>query len=198
MTGRLILASASSRRLELLGQIGIIPDRVEPANINEGSTENELPQRLALRLAKQKAITVAKLFSGNFVLGADTIVACGRRELPKAENEFQAHESLNLLSGKRHKVFGGIGLVLPDGRIISRLVTTVVQFKRLSRDEITNYIKLGEWTGKAGGYAIQGHAQAFIKRISGAFSNVIGLSLYETTSLLAGGGYFGGKVTNGS
>ncbi len=193
MTGRLILASASPRRLELLTQIGIIPDHVEPADILEHSMKNELPQRQAVRLAKQKAFVVGKKFSGEFILGADTIVSCGRRELPKGDSEHQVRASLNLLSGRRHKVFGGIGLMLPSGRLISRLSVTVVQFKRLTNDEISDYIDSGEWQGKAGSYAIQGFAQSFIKRINGSFSNVVGLCLYEAMSLLKGSGYLGGK-----
>ena len=197
MSGRLILASASTRRLELLGQIGVIPDHVKPAQIRETAMKNESPHRLAIRLAQEKTLAVAKTYLGDFIIGADTVVACGKREVPKAQNEGQALENLNLLSGKRHRVYGGISLILPNGKSISREVITMVQFKRLSKDEITNYINIGEWRGKAGGYAIQGYAQSFIKRINGSFSNVVGLCLYETKMLLEGCGYFRERLTNG-
>ena len=198
MTGRLILASASPRRLEILSQGGIVPDKVVPAAINEACCKGESLSKLAIRLARQKAIKIGNSHHGDYILGADTIVACGRRELGKTENELEAKENLGLLSGKRHKVFGGIGLVLPNGRVVSRLVTTVVQFKRLSQNEIFNYIRSGEWRGRAGAYSIQGRAQVFIKRINGSFSNVVGLDLYETVSLLDGNGYGKGKLLNGN
>ena len=197
MSGRLILASASIRRLELLGQIGVIPDHVKPTQIRETAMKNELPRRLAIRLAQEKTLAVAKTYLGDFIIGADTVVACGKREVPKAQNEAQARENLTLLSGKRHKVYGGISLILPDGKSISREVITMVQFKRLSRNEISNYLEIGEWRGKAGGDAIQGYAQSFIKRINGSFSNVVGLCLYETKMLLEGCGYFRERLTNG-
>jgi septum formation protein len=197
MKGRLILASASACRRQLLSQIGVFPNDVIPSKIDESPEVKEIPSKQAIRLAQQKASKVAHNFIGNFVLGADTLVACGRKEVPKAMNENQAIRNLELLSGKRHKVFGGIALVLPNRKMISRLVITIVEFKRLSKDEIKNYIKSEEWYGKAGAYAIQGSAQMFIKRINGSFSNVMGLSLYETMSLLKGNGYLEGKFENG-
>ena len=175
----------------------MIPDHVKPAQIRETAMKNESPHRLAIRLAQEKTLAVAKTYLGDFIIGADTVVACGKREVPKAQNEGQALENLNLLSGKRHRVYGGISLILPNGKSISREVITMVQFKRLSKDEITNYINIGEWRGKAGGYAIQGYAQSFIKRINGSFSNVVGLCLYETRMLLEGSGYFRERLTNG-
>ena len=196
MKGRLILASASTCRRHLLSQIGIHPDDIIPSQIDEFPEVKEIPSEQAIRLAKEKALKVAHNFIGSFVLGADTLVACGRKEIPKALEENQARRNLELLSGKRHKVFGGIALVLPNRKMISRLVVTIVEFKRLSKDEINNYIKSEEWYGKAGAYAIQGSAQMFIKRINGSFSNVMGLSLYETMSLLKGNGYLEGKFEN--
>ncbi len=190
MTGRLILASASPRRTDLLAQIGIIPDRVIPADIDETPLNDELPRQLAARLAESKARAVANSHESAYVLGADTVVACGRRILPKAATETEARTCLKLLSGQKHRVFGGICLIVPDGSTVSRLVMTIVQFKRLSKGEITGYIDSGEWEGKAGAYAIQGLAASFIKRINGSYSNVVGLSLYETATLLNGKGFY--------
>jgi len=189
VTRRLILASASPRRMDLLGQIGIVPDTVVAADIDETPTKGELPRQLASRLAESKARAVAKNHQKCFVLAADTVVACGRRILDKAHTEEQARSHLALLSGKKHRVFGGICLIDPEGFVVSRLVLTVVQFKRLSAREITGYIDCGEWEGKAGAYAIQGLAASFIKRINGSYSNVVGLSLYDTATLLNGKGY---------
>jgi len=196
MVGGLILASSSPRRLELLAQIGLVPADVQPADIDETPLPRELPRQLAARLANLKAATVAVRFPEQFVLGADTVVACGRRVLPKAETKQEALDCLNLLSGKKHRVYGGICLISPDRKVISRVVTTVVQFKRLSKGEVTGYIGSGEWNGKAGAYAIQGRAAAFIQRINGSYSNVVGLSLYETTSLLNGAGFSEGTNLN--
>jgi septum formation protein len=186
MNGRLILASASPRRLDLLAQIGLTPDEVLPADIDETPLAGELPRQLAARLAESKARAIADSHKNAFVLGADTVVACGRRILPKAETEDEARKCLTLLSGQKHRVFGGICLIASDGSLVSRLVTTVVQFKRLSAGEITGYIESREWEGKAGAYAIQGLAARFVKRINGSYSNVVGLSLYETAALLNG------------
>ncbi|MGH6663114.1 MAG: Maf family protein [Rhodospirillales bacterium] len=192
MSGRLILASASPRRLALLAQIGIVPDEVVAADIDEKPRRSELPGELALRLAATKAQHVAKRFAGDFVLGADTVVACGRRVLPKAGDEQEAHTCLKLLSGRRHRVFGGIAVVDPGGTLHGRRVMTTVAFKRLTKSEIKGYLAAGEWRGKAGAYAIQGRAGAFVSRVNGSYSNVIGLPLYETAALLAGLGYRGG------
>ena len=185
----LVLASASPRRLELLRQIGIVPDRVDPADIDETPLRNELPPANALRLAREKAQRVMPRHAGAFVLAADTVVACGRRILPKPMDEETARRCLELLSGRRHRVHSGIALVGPDSRMVVRRVDTRVAFKRLSREEISGYLKSREWYEKAGGYAIQGRAAALIRFISGSYSNVVGLPLYETAQLLAGRGY---------
>jgi len=190
VTGRLILASQSPRRLDLLAQIGITPDEVLPADIDETPLAGELPRQLASRLAESKARAVRDAVTGGFVLGADTVVACGRRVLAKAETQTEAKGFLSLLSGKKHRVYGGICLIASDGSMVSRLVMTVVQFKRLSAGEISGYIESREWEGKAGAYAIQGQAARFVKRINGSYSNVVGLSLYETAALLNGKGFY--------
>ena len=185
---RLILASASPRRLDLLAQIGLAPAAVDPAAIDETPARDELPAPHAIRLAEAKARTVAARHPGRFVLAADTVVACGRRILPKAEDERTARRCLDLLSGRRHRVYGGLCLMEPDGRAHSRLVTTIVTFKRLDTGEIAAYVAGGEWHGKAGGYAIQGRAALFVRALSGSYSNVVGLPLYETGILLRGVG----------
>jgi septum formation protein len=185
----LVLASASPRRLELLRQIGIVPDRVDPADIDETPLRNELPPANALRLAREKAQRVMPRHAGAFVLAADTVVACGRRILPKPMDEETARRCLELLSGRRHRVHSGIALVGPDGRMVVRRIDTRVAFKRLSKEEIIRYLKSREWYERAGGYAIQGRAAALIRFISGSYSNVVGLPLYETAQLLAGRGY---------
>jgi len=185
----LVLASASPRRVDLLHQIGIAPGRIDPADIDETPLRDELPQALAGRLAEQKARAVADRHPGCFVLAADTVVACGRRTLPKAEDEATARRCLELLSGRRHRVLGGLCLIAPDGRIGRRLVTTTVTFKRLLPAEIDSYLASGEWHGKAGGYAIQGRAARYVRALSGSYSNVVGLPLFETGSLLDGLGW---------
>ncbi len=185
----LILASASPRRLELLHQIGIRPDRIVPAEIDETPLRGELPVAYARRVAAAKAVTVVARHPGAFVLAADTVVACGRRILPKAEDEATARACLSLLSGRRHRVLGAVELVAPDGRLSRRLVTTVVRFNRLTAEEIAGYLASGEWQGKAGGYAIQGRAAAFAPAIIGSYSNVVGLPLAETSAMLRGLGY---------
>lgn len=185
----LILASASPRRLELLRQIGIEPDRIVHPDIDETPLRGELPGPYARRLAEDKAMRVARDYPGDFILAADTVVACGRRILPKAETEAQAEDCLTLLSGRRHRVMSGLCLIDKGGKRVSRLVETTVSFKRLTPDEIDSYIDSGEWHGKAGGYAIQGRAAALVSWISGSYSNVVGLPLYETAALLRGHGY---------
>lgn len=184
MRNNLILASASPRRLDLLKQIGIVPAQIIPAEIDETPLKNELPRELALRLAVAKAQKVAHENKGATVLAADTVVACGRRVLPKAETESEARSCLELLSGRRHHVYGGIAIIDEKGTLKKRLSDTVVQFKKLSPQEIENYLKSGEWQGKAGGYAIQGLAGAYIKQIRGSYSNVVGLSLYDIMVML--------------
>ncbi len=185
----LVLASASPRRLALLEQIGIVPDAVDPADIDESVRRGELPAQHAARLGLEKAAAVAGRRAGAFVLGADTVVACGRRILPKAEDAETARRCLERLSGRRHMVYGGVTLQSPDGSARSRLVRTTVTFKRLEPGEIVAYLESGEWEGKAGGYAIQGLAAAYIRFIRGSYSNVVGLPLYEVAQLLKGVGY---------
>lgn len=182
----LVLASASPRRQDLLAQIGVTLAAVDPADIDETPLPHELPAAYAKRLARAKAETVASRHPGAIVLGADTVVACGRRILPKAESETEAGACLGLLSGRRHRVLGGVCLALPDGRCVERLVTTAVLFKRLSSEEQQRYLASGEWRGKAGGYAIQGLAAVFVRALQGSYSNVVGLPLYETNALLSG------------
>lgn len=189
MTPRLVLASASPRRLDLLRQIGIVPDVVDPADIDETPAKDELPAAHVDRLAEAKARAVSARHAGVFILGADTVVACGRRILPKAEDEATARFCLDLLSGRRHRVYGGVALITPGRDMAVRRVVSQVKFKRLSAGELSEYLASGEWRGKAGGYAIQGRAAAFIPWIAGSYSNVVGLPLYETMHLLAGRGY---------
>ncbi len=190
MTGPpLVLASASPRRLELLRQVGLMPDCIDPADIDETPRGGELPPAHATRLAQEKAQAVIPRHPGAYILAADTVVACGRRILPKTEDEASARSCLELLSGRRHRVHGGIVVVSPDGQLVSRRVETQVAFKRLSGTEIGAYLRTGEWHGKAGGYAVQGRAAALIRWVSGSYSNVVGLPLFETVQLLAGRGY---------
>ena len=182
----LVLASASPRRRALLEQIGYAPDAIEPAALDEAVLPGERPEAHAARLAHEKAASVAARHPGAFVLGADTVVACGRRILDKAETEESARRCLSLLSGRRHRVYGGVTVIDPAGRTMSRLVRTAVTFKRLSDEEMAVYLAGGEWRGKAGGYAIQGRAAAFVRFVGGSYSNVVGLPLHETYQLLAG------------
>ena len=188
-TPLLVLASASPRRLDLLRQIGLEPDQVDPADIDEVPRPGELPPAHAIRLAEQKARAVMPRHPGAFVLAADTVVACGRRILPKPVDSATARSCLKLLSGRRHRVHSGIALAGPDERLTLRRVDSQVAFKRLSEAEIAAYLCSGEWRGKAGGYAIQGRAAALIRWVSGSYSNVVGLPLFETAQLLAGRGY---------
>ena len=185
----LVLASASPRRLDLLRQIGIVPDRVDPADIDETPLPGELPASHVVRLAEAKARAVAARHPGALILAADTVVACGRRILPKAEDEATARVCLELLSGRRHRVHGGVALITPTGDLAMRRVVSHVQFKRLSQPEIDVYLAGGEWHGKAGGYAIQGRAAALVSWLSGSYTNIVGLPLHETAQLLAGRGY---------
>nr|WP_041796428.1 Maf family nucleotide pyrophosphatase [Pararhodospirillum photometricum] len=184
-----MLASASPRRLDLLAQVGVRPDRVDPADLDETPLRDELPRPYALRIAEAKAQAVAGRHPGAFVLAGDTVVARGRRILPKALDEKTARRCLDLLSGARHRVYGGLALVTPSGRLISRVVVTQVAFKRLSEPEMAAYLASGEWHGKAGGYAIQGKAAAFVPFLSGSYANVVGLAVHEAVSLLTGNGY---------
>ncbi|BBK31495.1 septum formation protein [Stella humosa] len=185
----LILASASPRRLDLLRQVGLVPAAVDPADIDEAPHRQELPADHARRLAGEKAALVAARHPQGWILAADTVVACGRRILPKAEDEQTARTCLELLSGRRHRVHGGVALAAPGGKITVSLVQTAVLFKRLTADEIDAYLAGGEWRGKAGGYAIQGRAALFVRGIVGSYSNIVGLPLFETAALLRGRGF---------
>src|SRR6516225_5616227 len=197
MIGRpkLVLASGSPRRLSLINQIGIEPDALRPADIDETPKRGELPRAYATRLARNKAeaalgmIRIDDDLKGSYILAADTVVAVGRRILPKAELLDEAAQCLRLLSGRNHRVHTGVCLVTPNEAYRQRLVETRVRFKRLSEEDIEAYLASGEWRGKAGGYAAQGIAGGFIVKIVGSYSNVVGLPLYEVTTLLAGEGY---------
>jgi septum formation protein len=192
---KLILASGSPRRVELLEQAGIEPDRLFPAGIDETPGRNEHPRSLAKRLSYEKAERAFSLLAKEanpqeaYVLSADTVVAVGRRILPKAELIDEANYCLRLLSGRSHHVYTGVCLATPKGKFRQKLVETKVRFKRLSKDEIDSYLASGEWRGKAGAYAIQGLAGTFVAKLVGSYSNVVGLPLYETVSLLGGEGY---------
>lgn len=184
---RLVLASSSPRRLELLGRIGIVPDAVSPADIDESPRKGELPVPYAARMAAEKAAAVPA--PGSLVLAADTVVAAGRRILPKTEDADEARATLKLLSGRRHAVHSAVTLTTPDGTARHRLSSSIVTFKRLSEEELETYLAAGEWRGKAGAYAIQGRAEALIRAISGSYSGIMGLPLYETRTLLRSAGY---------
>ena len=192
---RLILASASPRRLALLQQVGIEPDALLPADVDETPERAELPRVLAARLAAAKAEAAAALVAARgdpgpcFILAADTVVSVGRRILPKCDTQDEAEACLRLLSGRAHRVHTGLTLLTPRGARRHRLVETRVRFKRLSLAEMDGYLAGGEWSGKAGGYAIQGFAASFVVRLVGSYSGVVGLPLHETVSLLSGEGY---------
>ena len=197
MTGRLklVLASGSPRRVDLLNQVGIEPDHLLPVTIDESARKSELPRNLAKRLAREKAeaaITLAKSdpeVDGALILAADTVVGVGRRCLPKAELIEEAAGCLRLVSGRSHRVYTGVVLVTAKGQIRQRVVETRVRFKRLTREDIDSYLASGEWQGKAGGYAIQGLAGGFVIRLVGSYTNVVGLPLFETMGLLQAEGY---------
>ncbi len=180
----LILASRSPRRLELLAQIGVSPTAVRPADIPEIREANESPRAMAMRLARLKARAVWK--EGEYVIGADTVVSVGSRDLGKAENADEAKKYLKLLSGRSHRVIGGVCVVAPDGRELVRASITRVTFKRLSHEELESYIASNEWQDKAGAYGIQGAAGAFVTKISGSYPNVVGLDIFHVSSMLKG------------
>jgi septum formation protein len=192
---KLVLASASPRRLMLLERVGLVPDLLNPTDIDETPNKRETPRALSIRLAEEKARVAARapqvvaLGTGVFVLAADTVVGLGRRILPKAETLEEAQECLSLLSGRSHWVYSTVTLIGANGKKSTRCTETKVRFKRLSREDIQSYLKSEEWRGKAGGYAIQGRAEAFVRNIAGSHSGVIGLPLYETVHLLEGAGY---------
>ena len=184
---RFVLASASPRRRDLLAQIGVVPDAIAPADINEDPIPGELPRAHALRLAQEKAVKVADTEPEAVVLAADTVVGVGRRILPKTEDRDAAETCLRLLSGRNHRVFTGICTVL-EGAVRAKVVETRIGFKRLSDVEITNYLDSAEWDGKAGGYGIQGLAGAYVTRMVGSYTNVVGLPLYEVRNMLIAAG----------
>jgi len=197
MAGRvkLVLASGSPRRLALLAQIGVEPDRLLPVTVDETPRKRETPRNLARRLARTKieaaleALTTETEFAGALVLAADTVVSVGRRILPKTEQIEEAAACLRQLSGRSHRVYTALSLANAKGNIRRRLVETRVRFKRLSREDVESYLASGEWRGKAGGYAIQGIAGGFVVKLIGSYTGVVGLPLHETTTLLAGEGY---------
>jgi septum formation protein len=197
MIGRpkLVLASGSPRRLSLINQAGIEPEALRPADLDETPLRGELPRACANRLARAKADAALEMvrlddeLKGSYILSADTVVAVGRRILPKAELLDQAAQCLRLLSGRNHRVHSAVCLVTPKEAFRHRLVETRVRFKRLSDEDIEAYLASGEWRGKAGGYAVQGIAGSFVVKIVGSYTNVVGLPLYETVTLLAGEGY---------
>jgi septum formation protein len=186
---RLVLASASPRRLDLLARIGVTPDTVVPADIDESVPRGELPRDHARRLALEKAQEIAAAEPDALVLAADTVVAVGRRILPKVEDEATLRACMKLLSGRRHRVLTGVALAIPGKGIRERVVETMIAMKRLSDDEIDYYAGHGEWRGKAGGYALQGYGEVYVRHIAGSYSNVVGLPLAETRVLLKSAGY---------
>lgn len=191
----LILASGSPRRVDLLAQMRIEPQRLLPTDIDETPKKAENPRSLAERLAREKAEAAFAVvrqdedWKGSWILAADTVVAVGRRVLPKAEYEADAYACLNLLSGRAHWVYTGVAVIAPSGHNRHRIVETKVRFKRLSASDMEAYVASGEWRGKAGGYAIQGIAGAFVQKLTGSYSNVVGLPLQETMLLLSGEGF---------
>lgn len=187
---KLVLASASPRRVQLLAQIGITPDEIRPSDIDEAEMPAEPPRKLAERLAREKAQACDT--GEAFVLAADTVVALGRRILPKTETREQARRCLELLSGRSHQVITGIAVRRPSGELAARTVLTRVMFKRLDQQEADAYLDSGEWEGKAGGYGIQGMAGAFVRQLNGSYSSVVGLPLFETRNMLIGSGYKSG------
>jgi septum formation protein len=185
---RLVLASASPRRLDLLARLALVPDAVVPADIDESVAPGEIPRNHAERLAREKAEAVAALHPDAIVLAADTVVAVGRRILPKVEDEATLRHCLALLSGRRHRVFTGVAVIAPGQRLRVRVVDTMIAMKRLSAAEIDHYAGHGEWRGKAGGYALQGYGEVYVRHIAGSWSNVVGLPLAETRVMLQAAG----------
>ena len=185
----LILASASPRRLDLLARLGIVPDRVIASDIDESPLPGELPRLYVQRMAREKAVAAAEKADGAHVLAGDTVVAAGRRILPKTEDEATARRCLELLSGRRHRVYSAVALLAPDGTMREKLSESAVRFKRFSEEELAAYLAGGEWRGKAGGYAIQGRAEGLVAWLQGSHSGVVGLPLYETRALLKAAGF---------
>ncbi len=185
----LILASASPRRLDLLARIGVVPDEVIPADVDESVPKGEPPRVHAVRLAQEKAVAISQGHPDALVLAADTVVAVGRRILPKVEDEATLRFCMKLLSGRRHRVMTGVALAAPGQPLRARLVETMIAMKSLSSEEIDFYAAHGEWRGKAGGYALQGYGEVYVRHIAGSYSNVVGLPLAETRTLLKAAGY---------
>ncbi len=188
---KLILASSSPRRRELLASIGFIPDKILSPDVDETPLKGEGIREYVKRIAHLKTLTIHSQFPQAYVLGADTAVTLGRRILLKAESKEEAREMIKRYSGRRHKVYTGVCVLSPEGKGACRVVSTRISFKRLREEEIENYLDSGEWEGKAGGYSIQGRAAKFVKSISGSYPNVVGLPLYETDCLLKGLGFRG-------
>ena len=186
---KFILASQSPRRKHLLAEAGILVDYVIAADIDETPIKNERPADYVLRMAQQKADAVASRAGGQFVLSADTAVICGRRILPKAETKEEASFCLELLSGRSHRVYGGICLYLPDGELRTKLSVSRIKFRPLSLSDKHAYLQSGEWQGKAGGYAIQGRAGLYVRQIIGSYSNIVGLDMHKVAGLLLGAGF---------
>ena len=192
---KLILASGSPRRLDLLNQAGIEPARLMPMDLDETPKKSEHPRSLARRLSTAKAEAALEAvrgepaWQGSYILAADTVVAVGRRILPKAEYVDEASAALHLLSGRGHWVYTGVCLITPDKTVRQKVIDTKVRFKRLSSHDIDSYLASGQWRGKAGAYGIQGIAGSFVVKLVGSYTNVVGLPLYETVSLLSGEGY---------
>ncbi len=186
---KLILASASPRRVELLKRIGIKPTEICPADIDETPQKKELPQNLALRLATEKAKKISEEKDDCYILAADTVVSVSRVILPKAKTKEDAIYCLKLLSGKRHRVYTAVALITPEKKLVKKSICSKVKFRKLNKNDIDEYINSMEWKGKAGGYAIQGMAEKYIKFISGSYSNIVGLPVYDTINMLNGEGY---------
>ena len=185
----LILASSSPQRLELLKQIDIVPDKVVPAKIEETPSKSEKPRDFVIRMSKEKALNVSKQYKDSYVLSGDTIVSVGRRIIGKPSNEAEAENYLNLLSGRRHRVFSAVTLITPDNKEKTKVTLTRVKFSRLNKNDLLEYIKTNEWKGRAGGYAIQGKASAFIPWINGSYTGIVGFPLNEVKNLLSSSGW---------
>ncbi len=185
----LILASSSPQRLELLKQIDIIPDKVVPAKIEENPSKGEKPRDFVIRMSKEKALNVSKQFKDSYILSGDTIVSVGRRVIGKPSNKAEAENYLNLLSGRRHRVFSAVTLITPDNKEKTKVTLTRVKFSRLNKNDLLEYIETNEWKGRAGGYAIQGKASAFIPWINGSYTGIVGFPLNEVKNLLSSSGW---------
>ena len=185
----LILASSSPQRLELLKQIDIIPDKVVPSKIKENPSKGEKPRDFVIRMSKEKALNVSKKYKDSYVLSGDTIVSVGRRIIRKPSNKAEAENYLNLLSGRRHRVFSAVTLIAPDKKEMTKVTLTRVKFSRLNKNDLHEYIKTNEWKGRAGGYAIQGKASAFIPWIHGSYTGIVGFPLNEVKNLLSSSGW---------